>query len=107
MRRLFFRILGIWFLAGAIFVAVVDGAKSIAASELVLTPLSGTLAILSGPGAPGDPAAPLFAAPWPLDAALAFLTSAPSAAVLAALGLLCLIAGRRPRPHVLSREYAT
>ncbi len=105
MRRLLFRFIGIWLLAGALIGAVIDGAKSIAASAIVLTPLNGTLALLSG-AQPTDAAA-RFAAPWPIDEALAWLLAAPAAAVLAVLGVLFLLAGARRRPHRLSREYAT
>ena len=106
MRRFLFRFVGIWLLAGALIGAVVDGAKSIAASAVVLTPVRDTLALLSGNQEPLDAGAQSFAAPWPLDIALAWLMGAPAAAVLAALSVLCLIAGARRRPHQLSREFA-
>ena len=106
MFRLLSRFLGIWLVAAALVAATVDGAKSMAASSLVLTPFGetwGTLAGLAGRGADGpDPAFP-----WPLDAALAWLLTAPTVAVLAVLSFLLLAAGRRRRRPLLGHEFAT
>jgi hypothetical protein len=109
MLRFIARFTGYWLVAAALVVAVVDGAKSIAASALVLTPLGETWAALAGLGAPEDGASPAAAAaplPWPLDAAWTWLLAAPTAAVLAVLGFLLLAAGRKRRRAFLGREYA-
>ncbi len=105
MLRFLSRFLGIWLVAGALVAGVVDGAKSIAASALVLTPLGESwtgLATFAGGAAPGEPAA----APWPVDTLLAWALSAPTLAVLAVAGVLLLVAGRRRRSAYLSRGYA-
>ena len=107
MRRLFFRVVGVWLIAGALIAAVIDGAKSIAASDLVLTPLADTLVLLSGTEGPYGVEPQSLEGYWPLDVALAWILAAPSSAVLAAIGVLCMLAGARPRPHRLSREFAT
>jgi hypothetical protein len=108
MLRLLARFIGYWLVAGAIVMAVVDGAKSIAASAVVMTPLAETWAILFAPT--GETAAPP-AAPWTLDGpagtALDWLFAAPTAAVLAGLGLLFLLAGARRRRALFSHELAT
>ncbi len=110
MLRFVSRFLGCWLVAAALVAAVVDGAKSIAASALVLTPVAETWAALAALGAApaADPAAAAAAPPpaWPLDALSAALLSAPTAAVLALLGFLFLVAGRKRRRTFLGREYA-
>jgi hypothetical protein len=103
MLRFLSRFLGVWLVAGALVFAVVDGAKSIAASLVVVTPLSETLAMLAERDA-AMPAAPV-QAPWPLDAALAWLLAAPTAVALLVLGVFFLAVGRRRRPR-LGREFA-
>ncbi len=45
-------------------------------------------------------------APWPLDVPLAWLMAAPTAAVLAVLGVAFLVLGARRRRPFLSREFA-
>jgi hypothetical protein len=105
MLRFLSRLVGYWLVAGALVAAVVDGAKSIAASALVTTPLSESWATLA-PLLSIEPTAPT-PPPWPLDVALAWLLAAPTAAVLIALGILFLIAGRKRRPAPFAGEYAT
>jgi hypothetical protein len=108
MLRLLARFIGYWLVAGAIVMAVVDGAKSIAASALVTTPVAETWAILFA--ATGE-AAPRPGAPLPLEGpagtALDWLFAAPTAAVLAVLGLLFLLAGAKRRRALFSHELAT
>jgi hypothetical protein len=106
MLRFLARFLGFWLVAAALVAAVVDGAKSIADSALVLTPLSATWTALAGIGAdaPADPALP--ALPWPADLALAWLMAAPTVAVLAVPGVALLILGAKRRRPFLSREFA-
>ncbi len=102
------RFVGVWLIAAALIVSVVDGAKSIAASGLVLTPLAeswATIAALGGGGSPGDAAA-ASSAPWPVGLIAPWLATAPTAAVLAVLGFVFLAAGRRRRSPYRGREFA-
>ena len=105
MLRFLSRFAGIWLVAAALVAGVVDGAKSIAASRVVLTPLReswrGLGTLLGGSGG-GEG----LTAPWPLDALLDWALSAPTLAVLGVSGVLLLAAGRRRRSAYLSRGYA-
>jgi hypothetical protein len=106
MIRFIARFLGFWIVAAGLVAAVVDGAKSIAASSLVLTPVSETyvtiLSLVEQTPAPAE----IPTAPWPLDLPLAWLMAAPTAVVLAALGVALLVLGARRRRPFLSREFA-
>jgi hypothetical protein len=105
--RFICRFLGVWLLAAGLVTTVIDGAKTLAASELVTTPVAESWALLAGEGAAGaEPREPL-AAPWPFDIAAAWLLAAPTALVLFAAAVLLLIVGRRRRPQRLTREFAT
>jgi hypothetical protein len=101
MLRFISRFIGTWLVAGALVAAVVDGAKSIAASSVVITPLSETLALIASGEASGGPAAPAPGFIW------SWLLGAPTAALLAALGFLFLAAGRKRRGPLLGPEIAT
>ena len=101
MLRFFSRFLGVWAVAGALAFAVIDGAKSIAASALTITPAADAWTMLGG--ARGDGAG----WPWPLGQALDLLLAAPVAAILAALGFVLLAAGRKRRRAFPGGEYAT
>lgn len=101
MLRFLSRFIGTWLVAAALVAAVVDGAKSIAASAVVITPLSQTLAMISSQGTAGEPAAPALGFVW------SWLLGAPTAALLAALGFLFLAAGRKRRGPLLGPEIAT
>jgi len=96
MLRFLSRFVGYWLVAAALVAAVIDGAKSIAASAFVTTTMAETWATLSALGTPGEAAAPAAPLPWPLDLALAWLLAAPTAGILALLGFLFLAAGRKP-----------
>ena len=95
MLRFALRLVGIWLFAGALVMAVVDGAKSIAASTPVTTPVADVLAALAA-SSPADPATPA-RLPWPLDLAVAGFLAAPACAVLGFLGAGLLVVGRRRR----------
>jgi MYXO-CTERM domain-containing protein len=101
MLRFFSRFLGVWAVAGALVVAIVDGSRSIAASALTYTRAADTWALLGGTRGVG---AGTLAA---LEPALARLMDAPTAAILAVLGFLLLAAGRRRRRGVPGHEFAT
>jgi len=106
MLRFFSRFLGFWIVAAGLVAAVVDGAKSIAASSLVLTPVSETYTTILSVGQPTPAPIEIPTAPWPLDLPLAWLMAAPTAAVLAGLGVALLVLGARRRRPFLSREFA-
>jgi hypothetical protein len=100
MVRFALRFLGIWLFAAAIVMAVVDGAKSLAASSVVTTPVGEAWAALAG-GEAVDPTA----YPWPLDRAVGWFLAAPALAVLAFVGIGLLILGRRKRS--VRHQFAT
>jgi hypothetical protein len=106
MLRFLARFLGFWIVAAGLVAAVVDGAKSIAASSIVLTPLSETYSTVVALGQRTPAQIEMPTAPWPLDLPLAWLMAAPTAAVLAALGVALLVLGARRRRPFLSREFA-
>ena len=106
MVRLLSRVLGVWLLAAALIIAVVDGAKSIAASSFILTPLAETWGTVAGWAGVRSAGADAAAQPWPLDVALAWLWAAPTVAVLAALSFVFLAAGRRRRERTYGRPFA-
>jgi hypothetical protein len=105
MLRFASRFLGFWLIAAALVAGVVDGAKTIAASTLVLTPVSDTWALIAT-AAGGAPTVEQISARWPLDVVLPFLFTAPTVVVLGALGAVFLILGAKRRPPSLSREFA-
>jgi hypothetical protein len=96
MIRFLLRFVGIWLLAGGFVALVLDGVRSIASSELVMTPLG-----VAWLGISEDSLlhvqelvnAKLPAGSW--DVVMAPLLQAPLFAVLAALGLLLMLVGRR------------
>jgi hypothetical protein len=103
MLRFASRFLGFWLIAAAVVAAVVDGAKSIAASSLVTTSVGetwSTIAALSG----NDLAA--LTAPGPLNYLLQLLLAAPTVVALAIPGAVFLVLGAKRRPPSLSREFA-
>jgi hypothetical protein len=106
MLRFIARFLGFWLIAGALVAAVVDGAKSIAASSLVLTPVTETYSTLATFGRPEGTEVAIPTAPPPFDAALDWVMAAPTAAVLIVLGVFFVLLGVRRRRPFLSREFA-
>jgi hypothetical protein len=106
MFRFLARFLGFWVIAAALVVAVVDGAKSIAASGLVLTPVAETYLTVLALIKPANAETALPTAPSPLDVPLNWLLSAPTAVVLVFVGIALLVLGARRRRPFLSREFA-
>ncbi len=106
MFRFIARFFGFWLVAAALVAGVVDGAKSIAASSLVLTPVAETYTTLATIGQPQPANVELPTAPWPLGLALDWLMAAPTVVVLTVLGVVLLILGARRRRPFLSREFA-
>ena len=105
MLRFASRFLGFWLVAAALVAGVVDGAKTIAASSLVLTSVADTWTLSASPAGSPAPMEPI-AAPWPVDLILQFLLGAPTVVLLGALGAAFLILGAKRRPPSLSREFA-
>ena len=95
------RVIGTWMIALALILLVVDGTKSLAANEPVLTSVATLWSDLHAPSWAyvqallADALAPL-SAEWLANAAL----SVPAWAVAAVLGLVTLFLGRKRRPAV-------
>jgi hypothetical protein len=106
MLRFLARTVGYWIVAAALVAAVVDGARSIADSALILTPISeswASIAAFAGwEAAAADLAAYIV---WPLDIAYMWLLAAPTAIVLAIIGVLLLLAGAKRRRPSIGREF--
>ena len=105
MLRFLARSLGFWLVAAAVVAGVVDGAKTIAASSLVITPVLETLAMIAAAGKAAPPAIPENW-PWLLSLPLQFLLAAPTLFVFGAPGVAFLVLGAKRRPPSLSREFA-
>ena len=96
MIRFLLRFVGIWLLAGGFVALVLDGVRSIASSEIVMTPLGVAWLAISEDSLMHVQElvnAKLPAGSW--DLVMAPLLQAPLFAVLAALGLLLMLIGRR------------
>jgi len=95
MIRFLFRFIGLWLLAGAFVALVIDGTRSVSASRLLFSPLGDAWALV----APANLASVHKAlAGGVYEAFFKLLLATPFFAVLAALGLLFLLIGRR-RPE--------
>jgi hypothetical protein len=106
MLRFFARFVGFWLVAAALVAAVVDGAKSIAASALVITPVAATWTELTALLSRGEAEAEgQWTAPWPLDIAVAWLLTFPTVAVLAGFGVFFLVLGAKRRRPSIGREF--
>lgn len=97
MIRFAFRFLGFWFLAAALVALVIDGTKSIADSALVTTSVAEYFLRFSPTtlqrlefGVQNN-----LGAPWLWDTVFVNLLSWPAFAVLAAIGFLLMLIGRR------------
>jgi hypothetical protein len=96
--RLFFRIIGTWFIALGLVMLVIDGTKSLAANALVTTTLSQLWTQLHPPSLAAVEAffdSRFFADL--LDVAMAALLSYPAFAVFGVLGIVLALLGRRPQ----------
>ena len=98
MIRFLFRFIGLWLLAGAFVALVIDGTRSVSASQFVAAPLRSTWTLLHPASLAaaqarfaGGPGEPLFE----------YLLSAPFFAFLAVFGLLFLLIGRRRREKII------
>jgi hypothetical protein len=101
MLRFLLRVLGFLSVAAGFVVLVLDGARSIANSMLLPTPLSDTLAILlRGRYGLIQPMVERNLHPLLWDPVLVNLLRAPTALAALLLGFLLLRLGARPRPKI-------
>jgi hypothetical protein len=106
MIRFLLRFAGFWVFAAALVAAVIDGAKSIAAAEPVLTPLGQAWSQLA-------PASLLEAQhaieeqlgqPWLWDLLAEWVLAAPAWLALGVIGLILMLLGQRRRRKTLGEE---
>lgn len=101
MLRFLLRVLGFLSVAAGFVVLVLDGARSIANSVLLLTPLSETLAILLRERyALIQPVTERNLHPLLWDPVLVNLLKTPTAFAALLLGFLLLKLGARPQPKI-------
>lgn len=101
MLRLMFRFLALMLLAAAFAALVIDGARSLSDSTLVLTPLGQTLFNLFPSKFPLlQPAVERHVAPFLWDPALVTLLLAPTWVVAGLAGALLMRLTRRRRPPI-------
>ena len=98
--RILLRLLGLVLLAGAFAAIIVDGTRSIAAGHVELLPLGEAITRASPEALAHLRALVQGKAPTLWDPALLTVLRLPSWAVLGALGLLLLVAGRPRRPVI-------
>jgi len=94
--KFIFRVIGLWLIAAAIVALVVDGTKSIAASKLVITPLGFTLDWMAHDlliGLKSVIQNHIHPTLW--DPVLQTVLLWPTWAVVAVLGLIFYLIGRR------------
>ncbi|HEX2255617.1 MAG TPA: hypothetical protein VHG92_02755 [Afifellaceae bacterium] len=106
MIRFLFRFAGFWLFAAALVTAVIDGAKSVAASEPTLTPLSAAWSQLAPAGLAETQRVveTEFDAAWLWALLAQWVLSAPVWLVLGLLGLLLMLLGRRRNRSSLGEE---
>jgi ABC-type phosphate transport system permease subunit len=92
MIRFLFRFIGLWMLAGAFVVLVIDGTRSVSASRIIFAPVRDAWS-LADP-ASLDAAAKQFAG-GAMEPLFGLLLAMPFSALLALAGLLLLLIGRR------------
>jgi hypothetical protein len=107
MIRFLVRTLGLVFLAAAFIFLVIDGTKSIAANALfppLLTPLNETWTqlheLLHAPSLQQLQPAIEQVSPWLWDPLTLAVLSAPTFAVIGALGVILVVVGRRRKPLI-------
>jgi hypothetical protein len=101
MIRFILRSLGLWILAGGFVFFVYDGTKSIAGDQIYITKLgdvwnavnSSSLQLL-------QPAIERHVAQWLWDPVLLSVLTAPTWLVLAVLGAILMLLGRRKKPLI-------
>lgn len=101
MFRFLFRFIGFFVLAAAFVSLLYDGTKSIAAGEVRYTPLREILTNMGAMNPQALQAAVERLAPdWVWSAAILPVLNAPASLVLAILGVLLLLMGRKKKPLI-------
>jgi hypothetical protein len=96
MIRFLFRFVGLWLLAGAFVALIIDGTRSIAASRLILTPLAEAWYALHAASVQALQAWMERSLPaWVWDPVAINVLSTPLWVVLAIVGILFILIGRR------------
>jgi hypothetical protein len=106
MLRFLARFTGFWLLAAALVAVVIDGAKSIAASDLVATPLGIAWSQLA-PSSFDQLRLAIeeqFGQAWLWDLLSGWILSAPVWLIFGLLGLILMLLGRRRRRGSIGEE---
>ena len=99
--RFILRFLGLWLLAGAFVALIVDGTTSIAGNSIRFMPLGETwFAIHQNSLLLLQPAIERHVAVWLWDPIVVKILNAPGALVLAVIGTLLILLGRKKRPLI-------
>ena len=100
MIRLFFRFLGVLLLAAAFAALIVDGTKSIAANSVIYTPAADTaVQVFPEKFKMLQPALERIH-PDLWNPGMTSLLRLPVWVIIAVLGIICLLLGRKPRPKI-------
>lgn len=101
MFRFVFRSAGLLCLASAFILGIYDGTKSIASNALILTSVRGLWETLNAASLQQlKPMIEHTLGPWAWDPVMTGFLSAPSCSVLAGVGILLILLGRRKRPLI-------
>jgi UDP-N-acetylmuramyl pentapeptide phosphotransferase/UDP-N-acetylglucosamine-1-phosphate transferase len=100
MIRLFFRFLGVLLLAAAFAALIVDGTKSIAANSVIYTPAADTAAQVFPEKLKSLQPALEHIHPLLWNPGMTSLLRLPIWIIIAVLGIICLLLGRKPRPKI-------
>lgn len=102
MIRAILRFFGLWLLAAAVVAAVIDAARSIADSTLVVTPLGQTWFQLHAASLNlAQALVERYVSPVAWDPVMTAVLHTPTAVVVGAIALLLLLAGR-PKRDILA-----
>lgn len=101
MIRFLFRFAGLFLLAGAFTAFVYDGTKTIAGNNVFVTKLGDTWNAIHSPSlALLKPTIERYLTPWVWDPVVLNLLTAPTSLVLAVLGALLILIGRKKKPLI-------
>ena len=101
MIRFVLRFVGFWLLAGAFVALVYDGTRSIAGEQIILTKMTESWNALNPGGLTAfEAGVRRWLSPWAWDSLVGTVLEAPTAVVLAALGALLLLLGRKKPPLI-------
>jgi peptidoglycan/LPS O-acetylase OafA/YrhL len=101
MIRFFLRTIGLFVLAAAFAALLYDGTKSIAASQLYITPLDQIWTQIHGASLQWlQGAAERYGPQWLWNPVAKAMLSAPACVVLAIIGAVLLLLGRKKKPTI-------